>query len=216
MRVKFDPLDISRLPDASIPARRPSSFAGCSPTVGPQADHAAPHARPGSAVNRFIFEGARWGAIALALSCLAACGTQPAKDFRGGWKPVNRFQDKPSEIPLERPYTFYASPMDETLKTMLGRWASDTGRTLRYRLDYDVTLFTPVSDIHTDDLAQAADRLNTIYAAQGVHVTGYPREIVVEAPAAASADDLPKAAPTGSVPPATASQKRLRPAEPAR
>lgn len=197
MRVKFDPLNTSRLPDASILACRLSSSAGCSPSVEADAGRGAPRAlRPGPTVNRFIFDGARWGAVLLALSCLAACGTQPAKDFRGSWKPVNRFQDKPSEIPLEQPYTYYASPMDETLKTMLGRWAKDTGRTLRYQLDYDVTLFTPVSDIHTDDLAQAADRLNTIYAAQGVHVAGYPREIVVEAPAAATGGTA-KAEPTG-------------------
>jgi len=112
---------------------------------------------------------------------LVGCGTQPARDFRGSWKPVNRFQALPTEIPLDRPYTFYAAPMDETLRTMLERWAKDTGRTLDYQLGYDVTLYRPVADIHTPDLAQAADQLSTIYAAQGVQVTGQPRRILVEA-----------------------------------
>ncbi|MBU6246277.1 MAG: hypothetical protein KGN77_00860 [Xanthomonadaceae bacterium] len=112
---------------------------------------------------------------------LAGCGTQPPHDFRGSWKPVNRFSTRPTEIPLERPYTFYAAPMDETLRSLLERWAKDTGRTLDYRLDYDVTLYRPVADIHTADLAQASEQLSSIYAAQSVQVIGQPRRILVEA-----------------------------------
>lgn len=123
----------------------------------------------------------------LASLALAACGTPPAKDFRGSWKPVNRFQDAPVEIPLDQPYTFYAAPMDETLKSMLGRWAKDTGRTLTYRLGFDVTLYKPVADIHTTNLEDAASRLTRIYGAQGVLVIAHPREIVVQAPVSATA-----------------------------
>src|SRR5690242_21623709 len=107
------------------------------------------------------------GAVVLATLALSACGTPAAKDFRGSWKPVNRFQDAPVEIPLEQPYTFYAAPMDETLKTMLDRWAKDTGRTLDYRLGFDVTLYKPVADIHTTDLQEAASRLRRSYGAHG-------------------------------------------------
>lgn len=126
-------------------------------------------------------------ALAVAVLCLAGCGTQPPRDFRGSWKPVNRFQTRPTEIPLERPYTFYAAPMDETLRSMLERWSKDTGRTLDYRLDYDITLYRPVTGIHTPDLARAAEQLNTIYAAQGVQVVGQPRRILVEAAAGKTA-----------------------------
>lgn len=125
------------------------------------------------------------GAVVLATLALSACGTPAAKDFRGSWKPVNRFQDAPVEIPLEQPYTFYAAPMDETLKTMLDRWAKDTGRTLDYRLGFDVTLYKPVADIHTTDLQEATSRLSTIYGPQGVQVIAHPRQIVVQAPAGA-------------------------------
>lgn len=125
------------------------------------------------------------GAAVLATLALSACGTPAAKDFRGSWKPVNRFQDAPVEIPLEQPYTFYAAPMDETLKTMLDRWAKDTGRTLDYELGFDVTLYKPVADIHTTDLQEAASRLSTIYGPQGVQVIARPRQIVVQAPVGA-------------------------------
>lgn len=120
------------------------------------------------------------GALMLAPLFLGGCGTPAAKDFRGSWKPVNRFQSAPTEIPLDQPYTFYASPMDETLKTMLDRWSKDTGRTLSYKLDYDVTLYEPVADIHTADIQTAAAKLNEIYASQGVEVIAQPREILVQ------------------------------------
>ena len=102
---------------------------------------------------------------------LASCGTPPAKDFGGRWKPVNRFQATTTEIPLNRPYTYYASPMDETLRTMLVRWTTDTGMTLVYRLPSDYTLFAPVAKVRTADVRQAAQELSSIYAAEGVSVT---------------------------------------------
>ncbi len=133
----------------------------------------------------------------LAALGLSACGTPAAKDFRGSWKPVNRFQDSPVEIPLDQPYAFYAAPMDGTLKSMLDRWAKDTGRTLTYRLGFDVTLYRPVADIHTANLEDAASRLNQIYGTQGVWVIAHPREIVVQARASATApaaETAPRAA----------------------
>jgi hypothetical protein len=126
------------------------------------------------------------GPVLLASLAMTACGTPAAKDFRGRWKPVNRFQDAPMEIPLDQPYTFYAAPMDETLKTMLDRWAKDTSRTLTYELGFDVTLYRPVAGIRTTNLEEAATRLNEIYGAQGVLVIAHPREIVVQAPAGAT------------------------------
>jgi hypothetical protein len=68
---------------------------------------------------------------ATALSILAAtlvgCGAPAPKEYGGSWTPVNRFQSAATEIPLSPAYTFYASPMDATLRTMLKRWASDNG-----------------------------------------------------------------------------------------
>lgn len=101
---------------------------------------------------------------------LTGCGTPAAKDFSGRWKPVNRFQASTTEIPLNQPYTYYASPTDETLRNMLMRWATDTGMTLVYRLPSDYTLFAPVSALRTTDIEQAASGLSSIYAAQAVSI----------------------------------------------
>ncbi|HEV7121918.1 MAG TPA: hypothetical protein VGN24_00635 [Rhodanobacter sp.] len=111
---------------------------------------------------------------------LVACGTPPARDFKGAWLPVNRYRSEPVEIPLHSQYTFFATPIDGTLKSMLSRWSSDTDRTLRYELGYDVTLYQPVATIRTSNLDAAAAELNTIYAAQGVRVMAKPGEILVQ------------------------------------
>lgn len=133
------------------------------------------------------------GMLALATLLLAACGTPPAKDFGGSWRPVNRYRSAPTEIPLHVQYTYFAAPIDETLKSMLSRWANDTDRTLRYELSYDVTLYKPVAAIRTTDLDAAASQLNDIYAAQGVRVIAQPGEILVQ-----STDSLSPPAPDAS------------------
>jgi len=114
------------------------------------------------------------------VAALAACGTPPAPDYGGDWLPVNRFQDTPAEIPLSPTYTFYAAPIDETLKSMLGRWAADSGLKLAYRLGSDFTLHKPVSRIRTTDIQAAAAELSATYAAQGVSVTSDGRQILVQ------------------------------------
>ena len=122
-----------------------------------------------------IFKGSL---IAVAIA-LVGCGTPAAKNFGGSWKPVNHFQTHPTEIPLTVAYTFYAAPMDETLKTMLSRWAHDSGRKLSYQIPFDVTLYTPVSRIRTTDIDSAARKLTDIYAAQHLHVSATDQKILV-------------------------------------
>ncbi|WP_449422203.1 hypothetical protein [Rhodanobacter lindaniclasticus] len=120
-----------------------------------------------------------FGMLASACLLLAACGTPPAKDFKGSWRPVNRFRAAPAEIPLHRHYTYFAAPIDGTLKSMLTRWASDTERRLDYQLNYDVTLYQAVAALRTTDVEAAAGELNAVYAAQGVRVAVLPDEILV-------------------------------------
>ena len=122
----------------------------------------------------------RFGMLGLAATLLVACATPPAKDFKGSWGPVNRYRSAPIEIPLHSQYIFFAAPIDETLKSMLTRWANDTDRTLRYELSYDVTLYQPVATIHTTDIEAAATELNAIYAGQGVRVMTKPGEVLVQ------------------------------------
>ncbi len=119
--------------------------------------------------------------VLLAAASLAGCGTPPAKDFGGSWKPVNHFQDAPSEIPLNQAYTYYAAPMDETLRTMLRRWTKDAGLQFSYQLQSDYTLYKAVTQIHTTDVYSATSELSSIYAAQGVSVTTDGHEIRVSA-----------------------------------
>lgn len=137
-------------------------------------------------MNKDLPKLPRMGAMLLAIVALAGCGTPPAKNFSGPWKPVNHFQSRPTEIPLNPAYVFYASPMDETLKAMLARWAKDSGRELSYQLPFDVTLYQPVASIHTADIDSAVAQLDSIYAAQGVFVTASLRRIEVVSATASS------------------------------
>ncbi|OOG44972.1 hypothetical protein B0E52_06485 [Rhodanobacter sp. C06] len=146
----------------------------------------------------------RTGATLLVIAALAGCGTPPARNFAGPWKPVNHFQSTPTEIPLNPAYVFYASPMDETLKTMLARWARDSGRELSYQLGFDVTLYQPVSGIRTTDIDDAVARLNSIFAMQGVSVSADARRIEVRSPAAGNSDATAENVTRAATPPATA------------
>jgi hypothetical protein len=141
------------------------------------------------------------GLVSALAMLLSACGTHPAKDFGGSWKPVNKYDDKVVEIPLALPYTYYAAPMDGTLKTMLTRWTKDTGLKLAYRLRSDFSLTRAASGIHTTELRDATARLSTIYGAQGVAVTVNGSELVVEE---VTASTIPAAAPVMPAPKVTA------------
>lgn len=150
----------------------------------------------------------RWNAVfkaglLVAALSLTGCGTPAAKNFGGKWTPVNHFRQQPTEIPLNAAYTFYAAPLDETLKTMLTRWASDSGRDLSYELPFDVTLYTPVSAIRTTNLDTATQQLTTIYAAQGVYVSATDRKILVRAAqsTASAPDSISEPAASSSVAP---------------
>ncbi|MDM0104716.1 hypothetical protein QTH97_07220 [Variovorax sp. J22R24] len=63
---------------------------------------------------------------------------------------------------------------------MLERWASDSGLTLSYRLDFDLTLHKPVARIRTADIQIAASELSAVYAAQGISVSSDGKQILVQ------------------------------------
>ncbi|MEW9625597.1 hypothetical protein [Rhodanobacter geophilus] len=159
----------------------------------------------GPNVDKDLLKLTRRGAMLLFITALAGCSTPPAKNFGGPWKSVNHFQNRPTEIPLNPAYVFYASPMDETLKTMLARWARDSGRDLSYHLSFDVTLYQPVAGIHTADIDDAVARLNSIYAAQGVFVTANARRIEVGPPSTANANAISENSIHSTTKPATPS-----------
>ena len=135
----------------------------------------------------------RGGAALSSVFAIAACATPPATDFGGDWRPVNRFRETPTEIPLSPTYTYYATPIDATLKAMLERWASDTGLKLSYQLGSDFTLFTPVAGIRTTEIQTAAAELSAVYASQGVSVTADSKQIVVQPASDTRSDPQPEA-----------------------
>lgn len=117
-------------------------------------------------------------AIATAL-LVSGCGTTPAKDFGGRWKPVNNFSQQPTEIPLYSEYVFQASPLDGTLKGMLQRWAADNGLELEYRLQSDYTLHEHVASISTTSVQQAVSELSAAYSAQALHISLAGNQLIV-------------------------------------
>ncbi|MCZ2498378.1 hypothetical protein GN316_16580 [Xylophilus sp. Kf1] len=110
---------------------------------------------------------------------LSGCGAPAPKDYGSAWTPVNKFQSAPTEIPLSPAYTFYASPMDVTLRTMLTRWASDNGLQLSYQIGSDFTLHQPVAAVRSNDIQVAVGELSAIYAPQGILIAADSKQILV-------------------------------------
>lgn len=158
-------------------------------------------------MSRMSGNGCLVCACALAAIMLAGCAAPKPKDFNGKWIPVNRFSATTSPIPLHRSYTYFASPLDATLKSLLERWARDTGMRVDYRYGNDFTLYAPVSAIHTTDVASALGQLNHIYASQDVRITVNRGAFVVDAqpPSQPSTTESapPGAAPGRAAPPHT-------------
>lgn len=121
------------------------------------------------------------GLVLAAVGAIGGCSTPQPTDFGGSWAPLNRFADQPTEIPLVNDYVFHASPLDQTLKTMLARWGHDAGLTLVYLPGTDYALHQPVARIRTTDLRAATAQLNEIYAAQGLAINADGGQLVVQA-----------------------------------
>lgn len=113
---------------------------------------------------------------------LAACGTTPPPDYSNSWKPLNVYSNKVQEIPLARPYRFYALPIDATLKGLLERWAADSGSHLDYRNPSNFSLSPEVKEIRQAQLNDAVSMLDAIYAQYGVSIQmSGDRQILVTA-----------------------------------
>jgi len=117
---------------------------------------------------------------------LAGCASH-APDFSGRWKPVNRLASSTTSIPLYQDYVYQVSPMDGTLKTLLERWARDTGLSLDYRLDRDYTLIAALTRISTTERSAALSELGRAYQAQGVHITTEGQQLRVQSATAPTA-----------------------------
>jgi len=130
---------------------------------------------------------------------LAGCATPSAPNFHGAWKPVNRYAASTTAIPLARAYNFFATPMDDTLKTMLSRWCKDTGIKLSYDVGADYTLPAAVAQINTSDISLAVSQLAAIYAPQGITLAASSWQISVRGADAPSPKEVSAATnPAGS------------------
>lgn len=125
---------------------------------------------------------------------VAGCAAPRAADVGGRWRPVNRFAEAPQAIPLQQGYVYQASPVDGTLKNMLGRWAKDARLSLAYLHPNDYTLHAPVAQISTGSLEDAAAQLSAAYASQGVQVVVERPRIIVSQASHADTDSAPAAA----------------------
>lgn len=134
--------------------------------------------------------------VVLGLGLLSGCATPSAPDFRGRWKPINQFAETPQAIPLHQAYVYQASPVDGTLKGMLGRWAKDSRLGLSYLHPNDYTLHAPVAQIRSYDIAAAAVLLTEAYAHERLRVSVEGGQIVVRQ--ASSAVDAGSSAPSTS------------------
>lgn len=116
--------------------------------------------------------------VLIAAVLVGACATKPAPDFGGRWKHVNHFDEAPTEIPLYTSYTYQATPMDGTLKTMLERWAADSNMQLSYNLPSDYTLIGPVSAISTTSVQQGCHRVERRVRSPRSFSVGFCQQVV--------------------------------------
>lgn len=117
--------------------------------------------------------------LLLTIAVLSGCSAPSPRDFGGHWSQVNRFSSTVEAIPFQRPYEYFASPLDSTLKNMLSRWSKDTKMRLDYRFPDDFTLYKPASSIHTPDVETALSELNGIYAKEGIFIAVHDGVLVV-------------------------------------
>ena len=116
---------------------------------------------------------------ALAVVALTACGTKPAPDFRGRWKPVNTLDESPRPIPLQPVQRFAVSPADRSLKNVVERWAEASGRRAAYRAPTDFSIHLDAAKVSASTIETAVAQLSSAYANEGIRVELQPSLIVV-------------------------------------
>jgi hypothetical protein len=118
---------------------------------------------------------------------VAACGTKPAPDFRGRWRPINELDTTPRAIPLQPVQQFFVLPADRTLKDVVERWAKESGRRAAYRAPTNFSVHIDAAKVSASTLETAAAQLADAYRSQGIQISVEPRSIIVSASGAAAA-----------------------------
>ncbi|WP_432591916.1 hypothetical protein [Stenotrophomonas maltophilia] len=117
--------------------------------------------------------------VLLVATTIAGCGTTPAPEFGGRWRPLDRFADVSTPILLQSRYVYYVAPVDRTLKGVLERWAADSGVPLTYRSAHDFTLHAGSSGVRATDLGTAVQQMESAYQRHGLQIRFESGTIVV-------------------------------------
>lgn len=118
--------------------------------------------------------------VSALLACsLVGCGTTPAPEFGGRWRPLDRFAPSATPILLQSSYVFYVAPVDRTLKGVLERWAADSGVPLKYRSAHDFTLHADSSRVRAGDVGSAVKQMEAAYIGYGLLIRFEGGAIVV-------------------------------------
>lgn len=102
---------------------------------------------------------------------LPACGIRQAPSFPDKhWKPIHKYSDSVNKIPLRVTRVYAAQAADKTLRTLLQRWASESGTQFVYGAGHDFSLPKDVASIKTTSLVRAVAQLGGVYRTHGVEI----------------------------------------------
>lgn len=103
---------------------------------------------------------------------LSACGAYNKPPFHGAdWKPVHRYSDTVNKIPIKKPQLYIVRAADSTLRSLLRRWAMESGAELVYVVDDDFSLPKAAAPIRTASLVAAVGQLHNVYRDHGIAVS---------------------------------------------
>lgn len=110
----------------------------------------------------------RAGGVLLVALCAGCAG--PDVKVSGAWQPVNALDATPRPISQAPAVQFIATPVDQTLRSLLARWAREGNWALDFRLASDFSLTQEAASIRAPSIESALTTLNGMYAAIGVQI----------------------------------------------
>lgn len=108
-------------------------------------------------------------ACSLLVAACAGCAGQDVK-VSGPWQPVNALDATPRPISQAPVVQFIATPVDQTLRSLLARWAREGNWALDFRVASDFSLTQDAASIRAPSIESALATLNGIYAGSGVQI----------------------------------------------
>lgn len=128
-------------------------------------------------------------ALVAALGC--GCATTESSAVRD-WHPVNALASAPQPLSPGPQVRFISTPVDDSLRTLLSRWARESDASLEYRIATDYSLSVDAASIRATSIHAALEALNRIYAAHGL-VIGTAGDVITVGTTAPDIDPTPRA-----------------------